>query len=115
MASLQRKRGYWIDLFPTIVTEDRRGVVTRAPDMDNPIPTRAVILPERSSKAEVPGQQVINVVRVIIDYKFSENIDIHSRLRWDGKEWDIITPPEHHRGTSHTRHVTIMARQRGIL
>lgn len=114
MASIQRKRGFYIEVLPTIIVEDNRGVMVRQPDLQNPIRTRAAITPERSSKAEVPGQQVINVIRVLIDYKFAALVDIHSRLRWDGKEWDVITPPEHHYGTHHSRHVSILARQRGV-
>jgi hypothetical protein len=91
---------------------DNRGHSVRTPDADGPHEVVAAFIPQRSARAEVPGQQQINVYRMIVDANLTD-VDLWSRVEWDGKTWDIVSPPAYHHGiTRHTRHWSIDIRQR---
>lgn len=92
-------------------TADRRGNVVLAATDDGPYEVKAVFLPERSAKAEVPGQQQINVYTMIVQPDL-DDVTLWSRVRWRGELWDIVTPPEHHGGTRQTKHISLQIRQR---
>ncbi|MGL5825556.1 MAG: hypothetical protein ACRCYU_12210 [Nocardioides sp.] len=79
--------------------------------MSRPQRVRAAFIPQRSSKAEVPGQQVINVTRMIVDPHI-QDVDLWSRVEWEGKSWDIASPPAYHHGPRRSRHWSIDIRQR---
>jgi len=116
----RRRRGQEATVYPGVLIEDRRGNKQRIVDMSQPIPIKGVITPQRSARAEVPGQAQINVNRVILDSDLPiklENVGtpelgIWGRLEWRGIAWDIVTPPAYHHGTRHTRHWTIDIRER---
>ena len=109
--SVQRKRGQMIKYWLSVETTNLRGdKVDRA--LDGPYETRAWVIPQRSSRAEVPGQQEINVFRLGVDA--SLNIDLWARIEWQGGEWDIVSPPALRFGTRHTRHKTVDIRRRTV-
>ena len=72
---------------------------------------RAWVFPQRSAKAEVPGQQHINVIRIGTDV-LDDRVDIWSRVEFMGRSWDVAAPPAYHHGTRHTRHWTLDLRER---
>lgn len=109
--SRQRRRGQWATVYPSITTTDSRGNEVQRPDMDKPIRVRAAFIPQRSSKAEVPGQAQINVTRMVVDPHI-EGIDLWSRVEWDGKSWDLAAPPAYHHGPRRSQHWSIDIRQR---
>jgi len=88
--------------------------------MESPLPIKGVFIPQRSARAEVPGQAGINVTRVLMDSDLPvrlENVGtgevgLWGRVEWNGSAWDIVTPPAYHHGTRHTRHWTIDIRER---
>lgn len=92
-------------------TTDARGNKTLAPDPTSPHQVRAAFIPQRSSRAEVPGQQEINVIRMIVAPHLL-GVGLWSRVEYDGKFWDVVTPPMYHHGTRHTQHWSIDLRER---
>lgn len=98
-------------LYPVIEVEDRRGNKIRVADKTRPIKTKGWVMPERSSRAEVPGQQKINVIRIGITANLA-GVEIWSEVEYDGKVWDVVTPPGYHHGTRHTRHWSMDLRER---
>lgn len=104
--SLQRKRGQPVTLWPTVRTVDGRGNEVMAPDYDSPIHTRAAVIPQRSSRAEVPGQVVVDVYRLILPPKL-EGIGLWSTVEWRGIRWDVAAPPAYRHGTRGTRHLSM--------
>ena len=111
MASMQRRRGETALVYPTIVTTDERGNKVKTYDKDNPLTVRAVFIPQRSAKAEVPGQVAINITRMIVSHDIGE-VDLWSRVEAQGRVWDVVTPPSYRHGTRHTRHWAIDLRER---
>lgn len=111
MSSFQRRRGMPCVIYRSHDVTDRRGNKARVWTSENPHNVRATIMPERSGKAEVPGQQQINVIRIIVPPNL-EDVDLYSRVEFDGKVWDIAAPPAYRRGTRHTEHWSITLRQR---
>lgn len=109
--SHQRRRGQPVVIYPEKLIVDRRGNHVLGPDMDSPIHTKAVTIPQRSAKAEVPGQAVIDVTRLIVGADLGE-VGLQSRVEWNGEMWDVVTPPAYHHGTRHTRHWSIDIRRR---
>ena len=110
--SVQRRRGETALVYPLVWTADNRGNRLLAPAFEaEPTPVRAAIVPERSSRAEVPGQQQINVVKMIVDGG-TPDIHLWGYVEAHGKKWDIAAPPEFHRGTRRTRHWSVTLRER---
>lgn len=107
----QRRRGLPAKIWKTATTIDNRGNRVKAAQMDGPHAVTVWIFPQRSAKAEVPGQQHINVVRIGCDANL-EGVELWSRVEFLGKEWDVVTPPAYHHGTRHTRHWSIDVRER---
>lgn len=115
MVTWQRRRGHKVTIYPTISQVDNRGTPIKSPDLDSPIETRAWVVPDRSSAAEVPGQQEIDVIRLGIEPRIEldeAEIDRYSRVEWDGDDWDVTTPPAKRYGTRHVAHQTITLRRR---
>jgi hypothetical protein len=99
-------------VWPTKKTVDSRGNEVFVVDLDAvPHAVRVAVIPQRSAQAEVPGQQQINVVRMLVDADLA-GVDLWGRVEWAGKLWDIVTPPSLHYGTRHTRHWSIDLRER---
>lgn len=111
MASLQRRRGMDIKVWRTVIVKDGRGNDTITAIPMNPHTVRAAAIPQRSSKAEVPGQQQINVTRLIVDPNLPD-VNLWSRVEYDGRMWDVAAPPALHYGTPRTRHWSIDIRER---
>lgn len=111
--SVQRRRGQKALVYASKTVEDRRGNHLRIVDMDNPIEVRAAFIPQRSGRAEVPGQSQINVTRMIVDAHL-EGVDLWSRVLWMGLEWDVAAPPSYRHGSRHVRHWSIDLRQRPL-
>lgn len=109
--SLQRRRGQPAKVWKTVTESDRRGNTVKAATEVGPHIVRAAFIPQRSSRAEVAGQQQIDVVRMICDANL-EDVDLWSRVEWQGRQWDIVSPPQYHHGTRGTRHWSIDIRRR---
>lgn len=73
--------------------------------------TPAASFPQRSSRAEVPGQQQIDVVRLIVE-ELPEDAGLWAICEWNGDLWDIVGPPAFRQGTRHTRHWSVDIRRR---
>lgn len=98
-------------MYPTKVATDMRGNKRKEADLENGIEIRGAFIPERGSRAEVPGQQQIDVGTIIIDADFA-NVDVFSRVEFRGYQWDIVTPPQWHNGTRRVRHWSMEVRRR---
>lgn len=108
--SVQRRRGVGVTIYPSVTTTDARQNTTVRP-LGEPIEIKAWVSADRSARAEVPGQQWINVYQLGTASDLA-GVDMWSRVQWDGMWWDIVSPPAHHRGTRLTRHWTFIIRQR---
>ncbi|MFE9254039.1 phage head-tail adapter protein [Streptomyces sp. NPDC006879] len=111
MSSLQRRRGVSAKVWKTVEHIDSRGNKVLVADPAGPIEVRCALIPQRSSKAEVPGQQQINITRMIVDADMP-GVTLWSRVEVLGTQWDIVTPPAYHHGTRKTRHWSIDIRER---
>jgi hypothetical protein len=109
--SLQRRRGQRARVWKTKKVIDNRGNEVLAADLDGPHEVRCAMIPQRSARAEVPGQQQINVLRMIVDAHLT-GVSLWSRVEYDGRQWDIVSPPAYHHGSRHVRHWSIDIRQR---
>lgn len=114
MPSYQRRRGRIAKFWPVTENEDQRGNrVLSADTTTEPYVRRAAEFSERSSRAEVPGQQQINVVRLIVDHEMP-GVGLWSLCEWEGEMWDVIAPVAYHHGTRQVRHWSVMIRRRPI-
>lgn len=111
MPSHQRARGQEAIVYASKVVIDSRGNEVKTVDMDTPYRVTAVFIPQRSSRAELPGQQDIDITRMLVDSAMP-GVDSWSRIHWDGSMWDVVVPPAYHYGTRHTRHYSIDIRRR---
>ena len=109
--SVQRRRGEAAIVYGTKIGLDNRGDEVVQVDLNDPLHVRAAFVPQRSARAEVPGQQQINVVTMLVRDGLP-NVNLWSRVNWDGKNWDVVSPPARHRGTRHTRHWSLDLRER---
>lgn len=108
--SLQRRRGEPALIHLVERKLDHRGNATIAPTGAT-VAVRAAFIPDRSARAEVPGQMHIDVVNMLTDADLSQ-VNIWSRVEWAGRWWDAVSPPSLHVGNRHTRHWTITLRAR---
>lgn len=109
--SVQRKRGQSAIIYKSTAKEDLRGNTVRSADLSTPFPVIAAFIPQRSSRAEVPGQQVIDVYTMLLSPSYTD-VDVWSRVKWNGDEWDLVSPPTLHFGTRRTKHISITIRRR---
>lgn len=111
--SHQRRRGEQVTVWKSVEITDNRGNKVRQVDADGPYELRAAVAPQRSSRAEVPGQLPIDVVDILIDSNV-DDVDLWSTVvRADGSRWDIVAPPTRRsQGARRTRHTTITLRKR---
>ncbi len=86
-----------------------RGGKVKRP-VDGPYEARAWVIPQRSSRAEVAGQQEINVIRIGVDTDVA--IDLWSRVEIDGQQYDVAAPPARRYGSRRTHHLSIDLRLR---
>jgi len=106
----QRRRGQPILLYRSKVEVDNRGNEIAIVDLDEPYVTRAWIYPQRSSRAELPGQQDIHVIRIGVPPL--PGVDSWSRAYFQDVWWDVVIPPARRNGMRRTRHWTIDLRRR---
>ncbi|MEU5433824.1 phage head-tail adapter protein [Streptomyces sp. NPDC020719] len=108
---MQRRRGQKARVWRTHEVVDNRGNTVIVTDDAHPIEVRAAFIPQRSARAEVPGQQQINVVRMIVDAHL-DGVNLWSRVEHAGRQWDVVSPPSYHHGDRRTRHWSIDIRER---
>lgn len=111
MPTHQRRHGLIARVWKVTQQEDDRGNLHIVPTEANATEEKVWIFPQRSARAEVPGQLAINVIRIGIDTSV-EGLDLWSRVELLGKSWDVVTPPAYHHGTRHTRHYSLDLRER---
>lgn len=111
MSSMQRRRGVVAQVWKSSAQTDNRGNEVIVADADGPHEVRCALIPQRSARAEVPGQVQINITRMLVDADL-EGVSLWSRVQVLGKSWDIVTPPAYHHGTRQTRHWSIDIRER---
>jgi len=99
-----------VTIYPETYVTDSRGNKQKAPDRGNPIHTFGAAIPQRSSKAEVPGQAEVDVYRLILPE--TVGLGLWSFVEWRGRTWDVAAPPAYHHGTRHTRHISVDIRRR---
>ena len=114
MATWQRRHGQKAWMYPRHLVADSRGNEQYMPDFSaEPLVIRVAESWQRSSRAEVPGQQTIDmrdlITRTPID---PERYGVWSAIYFDDSYWDITAPPAYRHGTRHVRHWTIRARRR---
>lgn len=71
----------------------------------------AWLVPGRSARAEVPGQQQVNVLTMGTALDLGP-VGLWARVNWQNRWWDVVTPPRYHHGTRHVRHWTVDLRER---
>ncbi|WP_327293446.1 phage head-tail adapter protein [Streptomyces sp. NBC_01198] len=108
---MQRRRGLKAKVWKTAVTTDRRGNTVTAAIEDGPYEVKVAVIPQRSARAEVPGQQQINVIRILVDPNLPD-VNLWSRVELLGSTWDVVTPPAYHHGSRRTRHWGLDLRER---
>jgi hypothetical protein len=109
--SVQRRRGQLVRIWKTRTVVDQRGNQVILSDADGPYQVVAAMIPQRSARAEVPGQAQINVMRMLVTADL-DDVNLWSRVEWRGRSWDVVSPPAYHHGTRHTRHWSIDIRER---
>jgi hypothetical protein len=107
-----RRRGLPVTVYRTKTVTDSRGNEVNVVDEDNPHTTFAWLYPQRSTRAEVIGQQHIEVTRIGVNVL--EDVDLWGRVELMGKVYDIAAPAAYHHGTRHTRHWSIDLRERTV-
>lgn len=110
--SRQRRRGQTALIWKSKFVTDNRGNKVRMPDTDSPpYMVTGAFIPQRSARAEVPGQAQINIVRMIVTDNL-DGVDIWSRVEYMGRQWDVVSPPAYHHGPRRIRHWSIDIRER---
>lgn len=105
-------RGEVAEIWAATARADSRGNQTFSVDDGPPTYTvRAAFSADRSARAEVPGQQEIDVVRMIVPHDLPL-VNTFARVRWRGVWWDVVAPPARRLGNRHTRHWTLTIRKR---
>jgi len=119
MPSWQRKRGKSVTFFPRKLIIDQRGNEVYTTDTENSITVTYTENWLRSSQAEVPGQQTIDIRRITVPATLPyDYVTVWARCTFPGSTetdsnvWDVDAPPALHYGTSQTRHWTVQIRRR---
>lgn len=109
----QRKRnGTPATFYPILKAIDNRGNERKVHDPDNSFERMVWQVPQRGAKAEVTGQQTINVVKIGCSTDVP-GVELNSRVEFNGKKWDVVSPPAFHVGAGrHTAHYTMDVRER---
>lgn len=112
MTYQRRRNGLSATFYPIVKRFDNRGNERKVHDEDNPVETKVWIFPQRGAKAEVTGQQTINVIKIGCTADLTD-IALGSRVVFLDKEWDVVSPPALHWGARrHTRHWAMDVRER---
>lgn len=109
----QRKRkGIPATFYPIKKVKDSRGNEKKVHDESRPIAGKVWIFPQRGAKAEVTGQQTINVLRIGTKADCSE-VGLNSRVEFNGRVWDVVSPPADRTPSGrHTGHYSMDVRER---
>jgi len=100
-----------IYVYPETKVTDRRGNIIRLPS-ETPVKVYATSSPDRSSIAELPGQIEVEIIKFVAR---EAPIASWARVVFDGREWDLASPPRHTAGVSKTTaHVSFTLRSRPI-
>lgn len=112
MTYQRRRKGIDAIFYPTKKVIDNRGNERKVHDETNPIAAKIWIFPQRGAKAEVTGQQTINVVKIGTSANV-EGVALNSRVEFNGQVWDVVSPPAHRVGGGrHTGHYSMDVRER---
>lgn len=111
MKTHQRRRGLNARVWRTVEKVNNRGEILKVADDAMAHEVQVWVYPQRSARAELAGQQGIDVMRIGCDANL-EGVDLWSRVEVLDKVWDVVTPPSYHHGTRHTRHWSIDLRAR---
>lgn len=99
-------------IYRSKVMEDSRGNSRKVLDEENPHVVKVWEIPGRSSRAEAPGDLQINVIQLGTKSDL-DGVDLWSQVDYQGKRWDVVTPPAHHNGaTRATRHWSFTVKER---
>lgn len=111
--TLQRRgrNAQLVTLYALKVITDGRGNRQQVVDREHSVTVRAAVIPQRGSEAELPGQQPVDVYRIIVPAT-TPDVGLWNIVAWRGREWDIVTPPIYHHGTGATRHYSVDVRLR---
>lgn len=118
MSTWHRKRGRrWVKIWPPVKQTDSRGNEVLRPNLN----ATPIVVPysgqwDRSSIAELPGQQLIDVRLIQVEYSDrTKKIAPWSEVELSdtpGARWDIISPPSLRWGTRGVRHLTLEIQRR---
>lgn len=97
-------------VWPETVTTDGDGNPVRVP-AEEPVTVTGRVNPVSSDDAIVAGQQVTTTYRVITR---DAPLGPWARVRWRGRDWDVVGEPQWFRGSPRTRHVVAYLRARGL-
>lgn len=112
MTYQRRRKGHDAVFYPVVKVIDNRGNEKKVHDETNPIHRKVWIIPQRGAKAEVTGQQTINVVRIGVALD-TPGLALNARVEFDGRVWDVVSPPaERSGGGRHTGHLMMDVRER---
>lgn len=112
MTYQRRRNATEATFFPVVKQTTRRGDERKVHDESNPLVRQVWQIPQRGAKAEVTGQQTINVIRIGVSTDVP-GVALNSRVYFDGKAWDVVSPPAYHAGGGrHTRHYSMDVRER---
>lgn len=107
---IQRRTGEWVTLYTARREVSARGAPMLVVDPDSGVKFRCTEQPERSSRAELPGQLGIEMVRIDIPWETPASLWGAAYFR-DGW-WDVQNPPAVLPGSRHVRHKQIVLRRR---
>lgn len=112
MTYQRRRKGIPAVFHPVVKHLDNRGNERKEPDLTVSLPANIWLFPQRGAKAEVTGQQTINVIKIGSTSDLS-GIELGARVVFLGKQWDVVSPPAYHHGARrHTRHYSTDVRER---
>lgn len=112
MTYQRHRSGIEATFYPMVAEQDNRGNERKVHDPTKPMETVIWVFPQRGAKAEVTGQQTINVVKIGCTIELP-GVELGSRVEFSGKAWDVVSPPSLHWGVArHTRHYAMDVRER---
>jgi hypothetical protein len=97
----------WV--YPEVKMRDSRNNLVKIPS-EVPVKVRATTSYDRSSIAELPGQIDVSVLKCVTR---DAPVGSWSRVVYDNREWDLVSPPRRSPGMSKTTryvHFTIRSR-----
>ncbi len=108
----QRQRGTLAKIYKVKKVANNRGTEVKLADPTDFHEVKVWQISQRSARAEVDGQQHINVIRIGTKANLEE-VELWSQVELNGKHWDVVTPPAFHNGSSRaTRHWSMDLRER---